>query len=416
MTLERAYLLYEQSRYAQAEQEVRRSPPHPLTAEAQALLALCLVKQSQFAAALAAAETAVQLGPACFFAYYALAVVQYERNQYAQAERAIALALQLNPEHGAAYALWAAIALDQQQWTTALRATELGLHLHPENASCLNLRAAALLRLNHPQAAAAVETALQQHPEDASSHANRGWLLLEQRQYPQALQAFQQALRLNPRLEWGRQGLLCALKARYPLYGALLRYSLAIAKLAPGLRWSIILGGWLAMQGLRRLARAYPDLAVWLTPVLVAYVLLVYFTWIADPLFNLLLGLDRYGRLILSRDERRAAIGVGGLLGGAIATLRLALRLGSTPLLAATAVLGLLVIPVSALFSCTGAARRTLTMGAIALSLLGGLGVALALVQGQWGAIALIPLSLFLLGILTCSFLSNVLIQQAPEK
>ena len=83
-----------------------------------------------------------------------------------------------------------------------------------------------------------------------------------------ALEHFREALRLNPSLEWARAGLVEALKARYPVYGLLLRYFLWMSTLSRRAQWAVILGA-CSFRALRAVATNNPALAPWITPLLV---------------------------------------------------------------------------------------------------------------------------------------------------
>ena len=77
--LERAVLLYQQSRHDLAEAELRQALAHdPQDAYAHALLALCLAAREKFDAAIAEARQAIHLAPDFPFAHYAHARVLYD--------------------------------------------------------------------------------------------------------------------------------------------------------------------------------------------------------------------------------------------------------------------------------------------------------------------------------------------------
>src|SRR5919108_730270 len=79
----------------------------------------------------------------------------------------------------------------------------------------------------------------------------------------------------------------------------------------------VIIGFFFAARALRAFARQNPEWSPVVTPLLVAYLLFALASWIADPLSNLVLRLNRYGRLALSRHEKLASNLVGGCLAGA---------------------------------------------------------------------------------------------------
>src|SRR5262249_42944875 len=147
--------------------------------------------------------------------------------------------------------------------------------------------------------AAAAQTmgqAIARRPDDALTHANQGWALLHAGDAKQALVHFREALRLEPNQGWARAGIVEALKARNFLYRWLLAYFLWMARLPTGARWALVLGALFAQQFAADLAKGSPLLAPILWPLVYAYFVFVVLTWLAYPLFNLLLRFDRFGR------------------------------------------------------------------------------------------------------------------------
>src|SRR5262249_15088868 len=145
--LDRALVLFEQSRHDLAErelvQELAAEPNNPL---AHALLGLCLSKRKEFKQATEAAQMAVHLAPDMAFAHYALGSVYHDRDRLTEAMIAVCEAIRLNPADAAYYALESAIRFDQRDWPLALEAAERGLRIDPEHVSCNNLRAMALVK------------------------------------------------------------------------------------------------------------------------------------------------------------------------------------------------------------------------------------------------------------------------------
>ena len=124
-----------------------------------------------------------------------------------------------------------------------------------------------------------------------------------------------------------------ALKARNPIYRPVLRFFLWLGSLEGRSQAWLILGLFFGVRLLRQLARSYPATAPVLYPLIFLYAAFVLLTWIADPLFNLLLRLDRFGRLALSREQIVASNWLAGILGLGLAALAAGLTLGSQTLL-----------------------------------------------------------------------------------
>lgn len=387
--LERSQLLLQQSRSADAEREallaLAQSPEHPL---AHAYLALSRSDQGK-AGALDAARTAVGLAPDVAFFRYVCAVVLHriERDRESLAE--LTEAIRIDPEEENHFALLASVQLALRNWSSALEAAERGLSLNPENVACANLRSMALVRLGrNDEAMEAVEFALRREPGNAVSHANQGWNCLHRNQPRQAQEHFREALRLNPDLEYARHGMLEALKARNPVYRGMLAYFLWMGRQSGRIQAVFVIGTFLIIRGVRETADAHPEWGVVLWPLVIAFYLFVYLSWTSVPMFNLLLRFDRFGRYVLSRDERAATNWFGGCVALALTGAAFWAR-GSEDGLAVLLVGAALSISVAITFNRSGRTRRWFAAGALTLGALALAGSGLALTGHATGVILL---------------------------
>ena len=73
------------------------------------------------------------------------------------------------------------------------------------------------------------------------------------------MEHFREALRLNPNMEWARQGILEALRARNPIYRVMLRYFLWMSRFRGKVQFGIVIGGWLGYQAIQGLLRSNPS-------------------------------------------------------------------------------------------------------------------------------------------------------------
>ncbi|MEJ7812691.1 MAG: tetratricopeptide repeat protein [Gemmatimonadaceae bacterium] len=377
---QRAFVLFEQRRYDHAARELRQAAADdPGDAFVRALLALCLSEQEQFGDAMREADEAVRLDPEMPFAHYARASVLADRDKLSDASRAVDEAIRLDPEHADFHALRARVLYAQERWASALAAAEAGLALDAEHTGSTNLRGLALRQLGRAdEAHATLDGALERDPENAFAHASRGWLMLERRDHAKAMEHFAEALRLEPGLGFAREGLVTALKARYAVYGVMLRYFLWMSKLDRRTRMFVVLGGVFASRLLRSLAKDTPALRPIVWPLLGAYFLFVLLSWTADPLFNLLLRFNRYGRRALTRDETVASNWVGLAIAGA-ATLGLAaLAFRSSAFAVGAAGCLLLLLPLGGVFHTRrGWPRRVMAVYTAVAAAAGALGLAL---------------------------------------
>ncbi len=363
-SLERGRLLLHQGRWEQAEGEFRRAVgERPDAPEAHALLALALLERERWDEATAAARTAIGLAPDWPFTHYVHAMVLYRRHRLAEALAAANEAVGLDPDMDQAHALIASIHLDESRFADALASAERALEVDPEQVWANNLRAIALTKLGRrAEAGATIDATLARDPDNAVSHANRGWTLLEAGDRERALHHFREALRLEPDNEWARHGILEALKAKRWIYAVMLKYFFWMSRLTPRAQWGVIVGGYIGNRVLTTLRQANPALAPFIGPIQVLYLVFVFLTWTADPLANLLLRLDPFGRLVLDEEQVRASNWIGG-------TLLLAFTLGAAAFLVDVEGLGLLagacafmLIPISATFKAPdGWPRRAMT-------------------------------------------------------
>jgi hypothetical protein len=112
-------------------------------------------------------------------------------------------------------------------------------------------------------------------------------------------------------MEWARLGIIEALKARHVIYRFCLKYFLWMSRLSPRAQWGIILGLFIGARIVRAVGRTHPEARMVTTPLLIAYALFVYMTWVSDPLFNLLLRLNPVGKYALTQQERTRADATG---------------------------------------------------------------------------------------------------------
>jgi len=414
--LDRAFILFQQSRPELAEAELRRElTSEPNSPVAHALLSMCLTDREELQSATDAAQAAIAHAPDMPLAHYALAKALAARNHWKEAEQAIGEAIRLDPDDAGQYALLSSIHFQQRRWDNALEAAQDGLAVQPENVSCANLRAMALVKLGRrAEAGATIGAALAKDPENALSHANQGWTLLESGQPAKAMEHFREALRLDPDLDWARQGIVEALKARHFIYRVILSYFLWMSRLSAQAQWGILIGGYIGVRFLRNLGDDNPQLAPIVLPITIAYTAFAIMTWIADPLFNLLLRLNRFGRLALSREQLLASNLVGGLIVAAVIALVAAIPTRNLQFLMLALVLALLILPTVGIFRCSsGWPRWTMAAGTLFLALL-GLGALSPMLVGP--SVFSNGLTMFFIGIIASTWGANALASVTPRR
>jgi tetratricopeptide (TPR) repeat protein len=393
--IERARLLINQSRYELATKELQKAladdPDDPV---AHALMAVCLAEQKKFDQAYGEARQAATLAPDLPYTQYALAYVRYRQDLLLEAEQAINKAIQLDPWDADHFALLAQIKFQQRRWRDALEAAESGLEIEAEHLACANLRAMALNRLGREdEAGQALDDALAQDPENALTHANRGWTALQRGEAQKALEHFRESLRLDSTNDWARSGMVEALKARYFVYRLMLKYHFFMSRLSGRSQWFVLIG-------LYFVARIIPFLFI-------PYLIFVFLSWTSDPLSNLLLRLNRYGRMLLTKGEIAASNLVGGLLLTAAASAFIAALTWKAPAIIAAAGCLMMTIPVAGSFNIERPGPRKAMF--IYTGMMGAL-LAVTIVISLFGLIGYeVPGALFLIGLFLFSWIANAI-------
>ncbi len=410
--LSKARLLIEQSRYELAEEELRLvltdDPEHPI---AHSLLALSLVHQDRPKEAIQEIRTAIGLAPDVSSCYYAAAVVLKVLEHYDKALEMIQEAIRLEPDDAVYYSEQGSIYLIKRHWNDALVAAEKGLASNPEDVDCLNIRAMALVKLGRKhEAGESLETALSQEPDNARTHANQGWTYLHASKPEKAIASFREALRLEPTLDWARRGIVEALKAKNPIYRLFLAYLLWMSRLSGKARWGVILGLYFGMRILRGIAKTQPAYEPYLFPIAMLYLLFVYLSWSARPLFNLLLRVNRFGRLALSEEEIFASnlVGICLILAGGSGVVGAVWHVNAC---IGTAIISLLmVIPISGIFHSHSSKGRTMLITYTILLGITGLSLPILITLDiEFGK----PLALiFLAGWFLYGFVANIIISR----
>jgi tetratricopeptide (TPR) repeat protein len=410
--LAQASRLLQQARHEDAERELRAAlladPDDPAS---HALLALCLAAQQRQQEAMEMAWAAIALAPDWSFPRYALAQVFGSWGEHAQAESALREAIRLDSEEPTYLAALAETLLSREKLREALDVASRTLAVDEDNSDAANVRGLALLHLGRrEEAARALEVALRHDPGNAETHTAQGWCLLHLNNRAGALRHFSSALLLDPKQEGARLGLLEGLKAENPVYALLLRFALWTTRLTRQQRWLLTIGGGVGARLLYATAESNPPTRRLVVPLLLAYGLFVVLSWIGEPLFNLLLRLNRTVRVVLNREETLASNLVGICLGSSLLLLVVGL-------LTATTVMSFVALPAAGLAVAVAVAfslerpgqRRLMGIYAVALAALVIDGAVLGVLRGGADDLAFVPLGLALVGILIAMWVGGAL-------
>lgn len=427
---ERGWAALGRNRFDIAEKEFRGVlASEPDDAQAHAALALCLCEQERFDEAEREITTAIGLAPDVDFPHSVHARILRDRHRFAEAAKAIAEAIRLDPGDANHRAIAASIHAQQAQWAECLEAADAGLALDPEHDGCTNLRALALTQLGRKdEASATIAGALERAPENGQTHANQGWALLHRNDPTAALDHFKEALRLDPSNEWAREGLLTALKARNPLFRGLLAYFLFMSRQRGAVQWVIILGVLFGQRLLNAIATSHPEYGIVIYPLLAVIAVAVFSTWLANPLMNLVMRFDPYGRHALTRDQTWQANLIGSCLLAAAGLFATELTLGIHHL--GSLLVLLLSIPLTTIHQASvGWPRRLCVAVALAFTAIAafeayvlcsthGIAPGVFRSDGEEALIgfAMLLLPIFTLGILVWSIAAGFVVRMQPER
>jgi tetratricopeptide (TPR) repeat protein len=320
--LEEAFELVDDARYDEALAHLdavrARDPGDPVLLALRALVLTALERRDEAAAEIARAR---ELADDDAFVHYVAGEVALARGEVREAIEAarLAQALAYESDPGEAVLLEARARARTGQWPEVLRLAERVLADDADHEGAAVLAAVAREQDGAgPLDAAGWEALAERFPLNGVARSGRGWSLLEAGEVRAARGEFEQALALDPTLGWARDGMVLAMKARNPVYALLLRYFLWMSRLSERTGTMLVVGGVIGYNVLRRIARAQPELAPLILPLLVAYAALVLLTWLADPLLDLLLMARAEGRRLLRPEQQRCALLVGACLGGAV--------------------------------------------------------------------------------------------------
>ena len=314
--MRRVELLLDQRRFGEARQMLMQGladdPEQPLL---NAFLAYCLRMEDRDEEALAPAQRALSHAPEWPFVHYVLALVYEGLGKPAQALDCIAQAIQLDPLDPSHFGFQAAVLFQTRKLHEAIAACEKGLAIDPEHAQCRGILTAAKNQLGrHGEVEHLVNESLRNNPQDAFAFANKGWSCLRQGDPKEAIRHFKEALRLEPELEWARQGALESLKARNFLYRGLLAFFFKMGTLPQGAQFAVMIGLFVVFRVLRSIGQNNPELQPYVLPLVILYLGFCYATWVGMNLANCFLLFHPFGRLAMTRAEKRNALVLAGVL------------------------------------------------------------------------------------------------------
>ncbi|VXB60328.1 conserved membrane hypothetical protein [Flavobacterium sp. 9AF] len=272
------------------------------------LLAEVNLQQNKFDIANSIIANAIGLSPDSAYLFYIKSRIEIHQDKLSEAEKCINQAIEIDTYNADFFALLANIKLGRKQYMEALEIANRALEIDAENLLALNARSTTLNKLNRTEEAFdTIEGALHEDPNNAYTHTNYGWGLLEKGNHKKALQHFKEALSNDPTFEYAQSGMLEAIKATNPIYRLFLKYSFFMSNLTAKYQWAVIIGFYLGFRLLKTIARNNESLQPFLIPLIIALALIAFSTWIITPISNLFLRFNKYGKLLLNKKQKMSS-------------------------------------------------------------------------------------------------------------
>jgi len=268
------------------------------------------------------------------------------------------LLMDLYPENPDPFLAFAQIKMAQRSYDKALEAINKALELDPENIDALNFKISIDGMMNNADTTKDIEAALELQAEHPSTIANHAMQLLRQGEVDASLERFKYALSIDPNNMLAQHGMQEALKSRFWPYRAFFKFKQFAAQLASRGSWTLIIGAYLFYLALRYVGRVFPEFGPFVMPLAYALLACFYLTWILDPLMNLYLLTNKYGKHLLNKNEKNASYLVGASLLLCIISLVVFLSTDSHKFGTLSAVFLLSMIPFSSFLSPTNESTR----------------------------------------------------------
>ncbi len=311
--ISRARVLIEQNRPDEASKllmEVLATEPNNVLV--LAMLSEIQIDKEQYTEAIELIDKAIAIEPDSAYLYYIKAQGFFHMDKYTEAEEMLQTSISIDPDDADNFALFAHIQLMRKNYNKALTYADEALVCEPDHILALNVRSTALLNLDKKEESyQTIEDALNEDPNNAYTHANFGWNLLRKGEDKKALEHFTEALKIDPNSEYAQAGMAEAIKSKYLIYRWFLMYSLWISSLTERYQWFVLIGYYLAVKGLSKVAKASPELEPYLLPIVALLSIIAFSTWIITPISNLFLRMNKYGKYLLDKNEKISSSFVG---------------------------------------------------------------------------------------------------------
>lgn len=318
----RVVQLVEQGRFGEAEAacgELLRQDPDD--AGALHLLAFCQYRQEgREPQALATVERVIALEPDESTHHALRANVLAHLRRLDEALAAANEAIRLDPGDPEGYTSRGWVKFRRERWAEAEQDARAALELDPDRAAATFLLSESLrLQGREGENVESVGVHLRRDPLDPAAHVSAGWAALQRGETKAAEEHFLEALRLDPRMEMARFGLLESFKSRAPWYRVWLRLNLWAARFSGRNRLLVMLGLFALVRfGSSVFRGPLAPVGLLLT---VLWLGLALWSHLASCTANTMVLLDARARHALRPPERRLGLFAGGAFFAGVACM-----------------------------------------------------------------------------------------------
>ncbi len=261
------------------------------------------------------------------------------------AESKAKILIEMDPESSESHLKLARVKLAQKSYDLALESANKALSFDAENVSALNLKILIEGLLGHETTNATIQDALHLDAENPSSIANHGIQLLREGKVNESLERLQYALSLDPNNYLAQHGMQESLKSKFWPYRMFFKFKEFTARLSQKGSWQFIIGTYILFRIIRTIAAKNPSLEPYLMPVIYIIIFLFLLTWVLDPIMNIYLLFNKFGKVLLGEDEKTMAIYCSYGLIGALFSAIMYFGFGMTYFAMVGIVFGLSIIP-----------------------------------------------------------------------
>ncbi|MBK8505080.1 MAG: tetratricopeptide repeat protein [Saprospiraceae bacterium] len=300
-------------RQGKTDEAIKRLQSHlgeyPEDEHAKYLLAFSYYLSNKLHEARTAAEVLFSSDPEQPHLISLLAEIDIAEDKYDDAESKAKFLIGLDPNFANAFVLLGRVKYLQGYYDVALQQISKALELDPENREALNLK----VRLSdaigqYDQARESINELLNLDPENPTTLANLGIQMLNEGKVTEALEIFSRALSIQPTNMLARHGMMEALKSRFWIYRLFYQYQKMMSRLSAKNSWMVIIGTYVFARILGGVADVSEGTLQSVLNALVILIAITFFlSWVINPLLNLVLSKNKYGKLLLDDREKKMA-------------------------------------------------------------------------------------------------------------